>query len=112
MDKWLQQLHFVIRAKAYLTGELAMRAFKVKRVHYVIIATDISIHHREAIIERLTYYQIPYRIILTKDDLAKLTQKKQVVMLAITNAQLALALRQKETTYEENQSSSSGKHSG
>lgn len=112
MDKWQQQLHFVIKAKAFLTGELALRALKTKRVHYVILATDTSPSHRQSILERLNFYQIPYRITLTKENLATLTQKKQVVMLAITNQQLAQSLIEKETTYEENRTSSSGKYPG
>jgi ribosomal protein L7Ae-like RNA K-turn-binding protein len=112
MDKWQQQLHFVIKAKAFLTGELAIRSLKTKRVYYVILAEDVSASHRQTIIERLDFYHIPYRIALTKDMLATFTQKKQVVMLAITNKQLAQSLIEKETTYEETRTSSSGKYPG
>ncbi len=102
MDKWLQQLHFVIKAKAYLTGELAMRALAKKRVYYVIIAADTSIHHQQLIKERLRHYQIPWIVALTKLALSELTGIKQVVMLAITNANLAMTLKEKETVYEKN----------
>lgn len=112
MDKWQQQLHFVIKAKAFLTGELAIRALKTKRVYYVILAEDTSPTHRQTILERLNFYQIPYRVALTKEVLATLTQKKQVVILAITNQQLAQSLIEKETTYEKTRTNTSGKYPG
>lgn len=96
MDKWLQQLHFVIKAKAYLTGELAMRALAKKQVHYVIIASDTSMMHQQAILERVKYYQIPWIVALNKEEMSNLTGKKQVVMLAIINENLAKTLQQKE----------------
>jgi len=102
MDKWLQQLHFVIKAKAYLTGELAMRALAKKSVYYAIIASDTSINHLQSIQERLQYYQIPYIITLTKAELSQLTGMKQVVMIAITNSNLAKTLKEKEPFYEKN----------
>lgn len=102
MDKWLQQLHFVIKAKAYLTGELAMRALAKKQVYYAIIALDTSIHHLQSIQERLRYYQIPYIVTLTKSQLSEITGMKQVVMIAITNPNLAKTLQEKETFYEKN----------
>ncbi len=102
MDKWLQQLHFVIKARAYLTGELAMKALAKKRVYYVIIATDTSINHQQSIKERLQHYQIPWIVTLTKSQLSDLTGMKQVVMIAITNPGLAKTLLQKEASYEKN----------
>lgn len=95
-NPWLQQLHFVIRARAFLTGELAMRAFSSHRVYYVIIATDTSLAHRTTLIERLDYYHIPYTIALTKQTLSVLTKKKQVAFLAVTNPSLAKTLKEKE----------------
>jgi len=96
MDKWRQQLHFVVKAKAYLTGELAMRALAKKQVHYVIIASDSSLSHQQSIQERLHYYQIPWIVSLSKSELSELTGKKQVIMIAITNPNLANILKQKE----------------
>ncbi|MEY3610000.1 MAG: hypothetical protein RLZZ264_521 [Bacillota bacterium] len=100
MDKWLQQLHFVIKAKAYLTGELAMRALAKKSVYYVIIASDTSMNHLQSIQERLQYYQIPSIVTLTKTQLSQLTGMKQVVMIAITNLNLAKTLKEKEPFHE------------
>lgn len=102
MDKWLQQLHFVIKARAYLTGELAMRALSKKQVHYVIIASDTSINHLQSIQERLHYYHIPSIVTLTKSKLSELTGLKQIVMIAITNSNLAKTLKEKEPFYEKN----------
>lgn len=96
MDKWQQQLHFVMKAKAYLTGELAIRALAKKQVHYVIIASDTSLSHQQSIQERLRYYQIPWIVSLSKSELSELTGKKQVIMIAITNPNLANILKQKE----------------
>ena len=111
-NPWLQQLHFVIRANAFLTGEIAKRAFMKKQVKYVIIATDTSANHQQLLIERLTFYRIPYVIRLTQTDLTKLTKKKQVAFIAITNVDLAKTLIEKESSYEKNIPSPSRKHPG
>ncbi len=104
MDKWLQQLHFVIKARAYLTGELAMRALSKKQAYYAIIASDISTNHLQSIQERLQFYKIPSIVTLSKSALSELTGSKQVVMLVITNSGLAKTLKEKEPLYEKNSS--------
>jgi ribosomal protein L7Ae-like RNA K-turn-binding protein len=93
---WMQQLHFVIRANAFLTGELAKRALAKKRIYYMIIATDTSSSHQALLVERLAYYQIPYTIALTQNVLSELTGKKQVAFLGVSNASLARTLKEKE----------------
>ena len=109
---WLQHLHFVMKANAYLTGELALRALSQKQVYYAIIATDTSVSHQQKLIERLTYYKIPYRIFLDKRTMNMLTKKEQVVMIAITNAQLAKTLKTKEFTNEKQTTDSSREYPG
>ena len=104
---WLQHLHFVMKANAYLTGELALRALSRKQVYYAIIASDTSLSHQQLLIERLTYYRIPYRIYLDKKTMNKLTKKEQVVMIAITNPQLAKTLKTKEIADEKQTTDSS-----
>ena len=103
---WLQHLHFVMKANAYLTGELALRALSRRQVYYAIIAKDTSLSHQQMLIERLTYYRIPYRIFLDKKTMNQLTKKDQVVMIAITNPQLAKTLKTKEFA-DENQTTDS-----
>jgi ribosomal protein L7Ae-like RNA K-turn-binding protein len=109
---WMQQLHFVIRAQAYLTGELGKRALSTKKVHYMIIASDTSLAHQTLLIERLNFYKIPYVITLNQATLNQMTKKKQVAFLAITNASLAKTLIEKETPNEKNTNSSSRKYTG
>jgi len=109
---WLQHLHFVMKANAYLTGELALRALSRKQVYYAIIATDTSQSHQQMLIERLTYYRIPYRIFLDKKIMNQLTKKEQVVMIAITNPQLAKTLKSKEIANEKQTTESPGEYPG
>ena len=111
-NPWLQHLHFVMKANAYLTGELALRALSQRKVHYAIIASDTSVNHQKQLIERLTFYRIDYVITLTKDIMSQLTKKKQVVMIAITNANLAKTLKQKETHDEKTNESETREHAG
>jgi hypothetical protein len=89
-----------MKANAFLTGELALRALSKNQVYYAIIASDTSLSHQQLLIERLTYYRIPYRIYLDKKTMNKLTKKEQVVMIAITNPQLAKTLKTKEIADE------------
>lgn len=109
---WLQHLHFVMKANVYLTGELALRALPRKQVFYAIIAKDTSLAHQKMLIERLAYYHIPYRIFLDKAMMKSLTKKDQVVMIAITNKQLAKSLKLKENTDENQTPHSPGEHPG
>ena len=109
---WLQHLHFVMKANAYLTGELALRALSRKQVYYAIIATDTSLSHQKMLLERLTYYRIPYRIFLDKKTMNLLTKKEQVVMIAITNPQLAKTLKTKEIADEKQTTDTPREHPG
>ncbi len=109
---WLQHLHFVMKANAYLTGELALRALSRKQVYYAIIATDTSLSHQKMLLERLTYYRIPYRIFLDKKTMNLLTKKDQVVMIAITNPQLAKTLKTKEIADEKQTTDTPREHPG
>ena len=79
-----------------------MRALAKKQVYYVIIASDTSLSHLQAIEERLRHYHIPWIVTLNKLELSILTGKKQVVMIAITNNNLAKTLIEKEKLYEKN----------
>lgn len=99
-NEWLSQLHFVMKAQCFLTGELALRALVKKHIHYAILARDTSVAHLQDLTERLTYYKIPFVIRLDKLTMATLTKKKQVVMIGITNHHLAKTLIEKETLYE------------
>jgi ribosomal protein L7Ae-like RNA K-turn-binding protein len=109
---WLQHLHFVMKANAYLTGELALRALSRKQVYYAIIATDTSLSHQKMLLERLTYYRIPHRIFLDKKTMNQLTKKDQVVMIAITNPQLAKTLKTKEIADEKQTTDSPREYPG
>ncbi|MFZ9139791.1 MAG: hypothetical protein ACO207_05055 [Bacilli bacterium] len=100
MDKWFQQLHFVMKARTYLTGELAMKALSKKKIYYGIIASDTSESHLRSIEERLRFYQIPWIVTLSKSIMESLTHKKQVVFIGITNADLANILKEKESYHE------------
>jgi hypothetical protein len=64
------------------------------------------------LIERLTYYRIPYRIFLDKKIMNQLTKKEQVVMIAITNPQLAKTLKSKEIANEKQTTESPGEYPG
>jgi len=112
LNPWLQHLHFVMKANAYLTGELALRALSQRKVHYAIIATDTSVNHQKQLVERLVFYKIPYVVTLTKEVMSVLTKKKQVVMIAITNANLANTLKQKESLHEKTSESQTREHPG
>jgi ribosomal protein L7Ae-like RNA K-turn-binding protein len=112
LNPWLQHLHFVMKANAYLTGELALRALSQRKVHYAIIATDTSVNHQKQLVERLAFYKIPYVVTLTKEVMSVLTKKKQVVMIAITNANLAKTLKQKESLHEKTSESQTREHPG
>jgi hypothetical protein len=101
-----------MKANAYLTGELALRALSQKKVYYAIIATDTSLSHQKMLMERLTYYHIPYRIFLDKKTMNQLTKKEQVVMIAITNSQLAKTLKTKEIADEKQTTDSPREYSG
>jgi ribosomal protein L7Ae-like RNA K-turn-binding protein len=90
------QLQLIIKARAFLSGELAMRALAQGKVHYAIIAADTSLPHQNRIIERLTYYKIPYVIRLTKALMSQMIHKDQVVMIGVTDASLARLIIEKE----------------
>jgi ribosomal protein L30E len=95
------QLQMTIKAKTYLTGELAMRGLANGKVKYAIIAKDTSLSHRQSIQERLTYYRIPFIVRLSKLQMTQMTKKDQVVMIAVTEPNLARLLKEKESYYEE-----------
>jgi ribosomal protein L7Ae-like RNA K-turn-binding protein len=101
-----------MKANAYLTGELALRALSRKQVYYAIIATDTSLSHQKMLLERLTYYRIPYRIFLDKKTMNLLTKKEPVVMIAITNPQLAKTLKTKEIADEKQTTDTPREHPG
>lgn len=98
---WTMQLQMTIKAKAYLTGELAMRGLANGKIKYAIIATDTSSAHRQSIEERLTYYHIPFIVRLSKVQMTQMTKKDQVVMIGVTESNLAKLLKEKESYYEE-----------
>jgi ribosomal protein L7Ae-like RNA K-turn-binding protein len=88
-DQLIQTCHLAYKSRAIITGDTLKHALKFKKVYFVIIASDTSVNHTALLVERLTYYKIPYIIHYTQAELKLVSRKTSVAAIGITNPSLA-----------------------
>jgi ribosomal protein L7Ae-like RNA K-turn-binding protein len=88
-DKLLQTCHIAYKSRGIITGDTLKHALRFKKVWFVIIAQDTSVNHTALLVERLTYYKIPYIIRYSQDELKRVCRKQSVAAIGITMPTLA-----------------------
>lgn len=65
----------------------------IGKVHFIILAKDISKKNYEKIIRRAVEFKIPHISIENKEELGKIFDKEEVNVIGVTNKRMARGLR-------------------
>ncbi|WP_339063242.1 YlxQ family RNA-binding protein [Tepidibacillus marianensis] len=86
IDKVLSFIGLAARARKTITGEeLVVKAIQDQRVHFVLLSTDASENMKKKITNKCEYYEIPYRILYSRDQLGLAIGKDSRVVIGITD---------------------------
>lgn len=90
-DKILSLLGLAARARKIISGEeLVIKAIQQDKVSYVIFTTDASENTRKKLIDKCTFYDIPYKEQFDRDQLGHAIGKFSRVVVGITDEGFAI----------------------
>ncbi len=82
----LSLLGLAARAGKIVSGEeMVIKGIQRDKVLFVILAEDSGENNRKRISDKSEYYQTPYRIAFTKDQLGKAIGKSSRVVIGVTD---------------------------
>ncbi|TCS82983.1 YlxQ family RNA-binding protein [Tepidibacillus fermentans] len=85
-DKILSFLGLAAKARKIITGEeLVVNAIQEQKVFFVLLSTDASENIKKKILNKCEYYQIPYRIQFSREQLGHAIGKTSRVVIGITD---------------------------
>ena len=77
-------LGLAYRARKLISGEeLVLKEIKSKRARLVLLSKDASSNTSKRIVDKCTYYQIPFRIVESREKLGHAIGKNERVVIAI-----------------------------
>lgn len=93
-SNYLNLLGLAMRARKCSLGEDTItKDIQRKRAKLVLIASDIGPQTKKKLIDKCTYYQVPFAIIDDKETLSQAIGKSQRVAIAILDAGFATKIR-------------------
>ncbi|MFV9509815.1 YlxQ family RNA-binding protein [Tepidibacillus sp. LV47] len=85
-NKILSIIGLAQRARKIISGEeLVVNAIKDQKVFFVLLSTDASENTKKKIANKCEYYQIPYRIQFSRQELGQAIGKPSRVVIGITD---------------------------
>lgn len=84
--KALSLLGLAARARKIITGEeLVIKGIQTGKISLVIITTDASENTRKKLLDKCSYYEIPYVVIFNRDELGHAIGKISRVTIGFTD---------------------------
>lgn len=81
------------KANKIVIGETLVKEIQNKKVNLVIIAVDASDNSKKMLMNKCSYYEIEYVIILSKEQMAKAINKTMVSGVGISDINLAIKFK-------------------
>ena len=82
----LSLLGLAARAGKIVSGEeMVIKGIQRDKIIFVILAEDSGENNKKRISDKSAYYQIPYRVAFTKDQLGNAIGKSSRVVIGITD---------------------------
>lgn len=104
-DKVLGLLSISRKANKLCYAKDILDSFKYNKVHYVFIASDASDKTKERYIKKCLYYDRPYTVKYTSEEISTAIGKVGVMTIGIKDIGLANAIEDKEGGEENGQTS-------
>ncbi|WLD95195.1 YlxQ family RNA-binding protein [Alkalihalobacillus sp. AL-G] len=93
-SSWTSLLGLANRAGKCISGEeLVIKEIRHNRAKIVLLAEDASANTRKKVIDKCTYYQIPYYFVPNRLELGKAIGKEQRVTVAVIDNGFAKKLK-------------------
>lgn len=92
-EKIKAMINFAIRARKYTIGENVITIGKNNKVKLALLALDASEATQKKYRDKLNYYQIPYLMYGTKEELGNLLNKREISLLAVTDVNIAKQIK-------------------
>lgn len=83
MDKMLKLVGLAYRANKVLYGIKAMKAITDKKAYLVLLVDDASDNTKKKVLDKCASYQVPIKLIGSRNDLSRCIGKSDIVMIAI-----------------------------
>ena len=92
-NKWMSLLGLANRAQKVISGEdLVLKEMKNGQVKLVLLSEDASKNTKRKMINKCTYYHIPFKYVNNRYMLGKAIGKEARVVVALTEAGFAKKL--------------------
>lgn len=89
-NKALSLVGLAMRAGKIVSGEeRVILAIRKQQLRLVILSTDSSANTMKKVIDKCTYYQMPYLLAPSRDELGRAIGKEQRVVVGVTDAGFA-----------------------
>jgi ribosomal protein L7Ae-like RNA K-turn-binding protein len=86
MEKWLSILGLAYRARKVISGEeLVIKDIRNKNAKLVLLAEDGSLNTQKKVIDKCTFYNVPFRIVCDRQRLGNAIGKSERVVVGIND---------------------------
>ncbi|WP_261132895.1 YlxQ family RNA-binding protein [Bacillus sp. Marseille-Q3570] len=93
-SSWESLLGLANRAGKCVSGEeLVVKEIRQQRAKMILLAEDASANTRKKLIDKCTYYQVPYYIVPNRYELGNAIGKEQRVTVAVIDNGFAQKLK-------------------
>ncbi|MCF6410609.1 YlxQ family RNA-binding protein [Pseudalkalibacillus salsuginis] len=93
-SSWKSLLGLANRAGKCVSGEeLVVKEIRQQRAKMILLAEDASANTRKKLIDKCTYYQVPYYIVPDRIELGNAIGKEQRVTVAVIDNGFAKKLK-------------------
>lgn len=83
-EKWMSLLGLANRARKIISGEeLVLKEIKSGKAKLVLLSNDASFNTSKRIQDKCTYYEIPFRVVESREQLGHAIGKDARVVVAI-----------------------------
>lgn len=93
LEKVKTMINFAIRGRKYTLGENVITSGKNRKVKLALLANDASEATKKKYLDKLSYYQIPYVIYGSKEELGNLLHKDEISLIGILDINIAKQIK-------------------
>ncbi len=104
-DKILGLLSIIRKANKLCYAKDILDSFKYGKIRYVFIASDASDKTKERYIKKCVYYDCPYNLKYTSEEISRAIGKSGIMTIGVTDNGFADALKKREGGEENGQTS-------
>jgi ribosomal protein L7Ae-like RNA K-turn-binding protein len=93
MEKWLSIIGLAYRARKIISGEeLVIKDVRNKNAKLVLLAEDGSQNTKKKVMDKCTFYNVPFRIVSDRQRLGKAIGKSERVVVGVNDQGFATKL--------------------